>query len=380
MMRFFNKFLLAGFILLAQNILAQTITLRTMVKLPNFLKETSGLETTESSEFFWTHNDGGDGPRLYKMDTLGNLIKTVMVSNVLNIDIEDVTQDEHQNFYLADIGNNSNDRKNLRIYKIPNPDNASNDSVNAEIIQVIYPNQTEFPPNQSQFNFDAEAIIYLDSALYLFSKNRTVPFTGYTYLYKIPSVSGTYTATLLDSFRTGLGFKEQLWITAADLSPNGKRLALLSSDKIFVFTEFAGDRFFDGKVKQIDLNSFTQKEALVFLNEDEFYITDEFYDILGGQNLYYGNLKPIYSIDVKPIKKKSLKLVNYSNQNNQNQISLFDESKTVQIRIVDNSGRTLTDCELNKTKKTLKLDVKFGLYTILANDGNFVEELRVLIY
>jgi hypothetical protein len=56
-------------------------------------------------------------------------LKRLLLQNVLNIDIEDVAQDEHQNFYLADIGNNSNNRRNLRIYKISNPNNAANDSV-----------------------------------------------------------------------------------------------------------------------------------------------------------------------------------------------------------------------------------------------------------
>lgn len=379
-MQFFNKFFFLVFLLLAQTIMAQTISLRTMVKLPNFLKETSGLETAESPEFFWTHNDGGDGPRFYKMDTLGNLLKTVTITNVLNIDIEDVAQDEHQNFYLADIGNNSNNRRNLRIYKISNPNNAANDSVMAEIIHIVYPNQASFPPDEAHLNFDAEAIVYLDSSLYLFSKNRTVPFTGYTYLYKIPSVAGTYTATLIDSFRTGVGFKEQFWITAADLSPDGKRLALLSSDKMFVFTEFTGDRFFDGKAKLIDFNSFTQKEALVFLNEDEFYVTDEFFDILGGQNLYYGNLKPIFSVEVKPLKKKSDRLVSFSKLNNQNQILLLDESKSVQIRVIDMAGRIIAEHELSSTKRVLPLDYKAGMYIIKANDGRQIEELRVLIH
>lgn len=143
---------------------------------------------------------------------------------------------------------------------------------------------------KSERNFDCEAFIHFRNNLYLFSKNHSRPYSGYTKIYKIPDEPGTHIAVPIDSFRTG-NTAALSWITAATLSPDQKKLVLLSSDRIFVFSDFEGDNFFKGKRKKILLGSISQKEAAAFLDNETLVISDEkTIKLFGGQ---------LYSIKIK---------------------------------------------------------------------------------
>jgi hypothetical protein len=372
-----SRLICFSFFCISNGLLAQSIALRKVTTLPSIVQETSGIEISNPL-CIWTHNDCGGEPELYKIDTFGTLIKTIVIKNAQNTDWEDMTSDG-KSYYIGDIGNNANSRKDLKIYKIPNPENIAGDNVEAEIISFSYSNQNQFPPDNAYKNFDAEALISFDSSLYIFSKNYTNPFTGYTYLYKIPAKPGQHLATLLDSFKTGIGYKEQWWVTAADMSPDAKKLVLLSSDKLFVFTDFTSDNFFKGKMKTIDLGSFTQKEAIAFYTNTEFYITDEYFDILGGRNLYQGSIKDLYTANFKEPQKPQNLLINYKRQFGEHVISLIDETKKVSAAVIDMNGKEVKKYLLNATQPIIIIDVPFGYYTLLISDGKVKQELSILI-
>ena len=57
------------------------------------LEENSGLILW--NDRLWTHNDGGNSTALFEMDTTGTIIRTVNVSNAVNVDWEDIAQDEN---------------------------------------------------------------------------------------------------------------------------------------------------------------------------------------------------------------------------------------------------------------------------------------------
>lgn len=270
------------FILLPCVSLAQT--LRLMTKLPAQVNETSGIELSSSNKV-WTFNDSGGANELYLCDTLGNLIRTVSIQGSWNRDWEDLAQDDQGNFYIGNIGNNSNSQTDLSIFKIPNPDNVPGNSVTAELITFSYEDQTAFPPADNQKNFDCETLFWANGNLYLCSKNRTVPFDGMTYLYRLSDSPGNHVATKIGEFDTDGYDTFDYWITAGDVSPDGTKLCLLSSDKMWVFYDFQGDDYFGGKHTQINFPSSTQKEAIVFVDNETVYITDEDWGT-EGRNLY----------------------------------------------------------------------------------------------
>ena len=49
---------------------SQVLNLKEICTLPAELQESSGLLSLNSGITFWTHNDGGNDPVLYEIDTL----------------------------------------------------------------------------------------------------------------------------------------------------------------------------------------------------------------------------------------------------------------------------------------------------------------------
>ena len=159
--------------------------LRKMSRLPDVLKESSGL-VVAGPNLIWSHEDSGNKNVLYAFDSLGQLRRSITVANAPNNDWEDLAVDEDGNIYIADLGNNNNSRRDLAIYRIPNPENIAGNTVTATIIHVEYADQAAYPPPATQRNFDVEALVWHNGYLYLFTKDRSSPFTGVTKYYKIP--------------------------------------------------------------------------------------------------------------------------------------------------------------------------------------------------
>ncbi len=260
-----------------------------VVKFPKKLSENSGIEKISEKGLLWIIEDSGNKDHIYGVNNKGKIIKEINIKNAENIDWEDIAKDNDGNLYIGDFGNNNNNRKDLKIYKVSNPDNVKGDELKATKISFYYPEQLNFPPKKNKLFYDAEALLYFKKHLYIFTKNRSKPFDGKTLLYRIPATKGNHKATLIGSFKT---CKQYLHcaVTAASISPDKKRVAILSHDKVWVFTDFKSDNFFKGNVQEIPLDHYSQKEGLCFKNNNTLLISDED-NILVGRSLYSLKLK-----------------------------------------------------------------------------------------
>ncbi|HRE68657.1 MAG TPA: hypothetical protein PLM56_16615 [Cyclobacteriaceae bacterium] len=263
---------------------------KTIGKTPAILKEASGLYIDENGTF-WSHNDDRY-PILYNFDSAG-IVKKVVHLNHTNIGWEGITSDRAGNMYIAGIGNNKNDRKDLAIIKIK-PLNAITEKVTqGQLIHFSYSDQTEYPPPSSKKNFDSDALIAWGDTLLIFTKNRTNPNTGYSHIYQLSQQPGNYIAMLIDSVFTGQGSLMENWVTDAALSPDMKMLALLGHDKIWIITDFENRPFSQGKITLLRLPHVTHKAGLAFSGNSSIYVVDEKeFDILGG-NIYKLDLNPL---------------------------------------------------------------------------------------
>jgi len=284
-----KKILLIIFSFISLNLFAQDLRFREVCKLPAKLNESSGIEINNKNEL-WSFNDSGGDPELYCFDTAGVLKRTIVIKNAVNIDWEEMTQDDNGNFYLCDFGNNNNERKDLKIYKIPNPSNLFNDTVDAEIIKFTYPDQKEFPPSNEKKNYDMEASFVYKDSVYLFSKNRTEPYSGFLRVYTVPTKAGEYKANLIDSIYIGSGPFFADWITSADISPDHSSFVLLSNNKFWLFKIKNGVPITKSEHTEIFLPAMSQKEGICYITPTELYITDELNKTIGG-NLYYIDVK-----------------------------------------------------------------------------------------
>lgn len=246
------------------------------------LKEVSGIIVLADFSFIWTIEDSGNKNAIYAIDYQGKIEHTIRLNGVENNDWEDITKDKEGNLYIGDFGNNDNIRKDLAIYKIDKNTLSSSETVPSSVIRFHYPEQTDFPPKKKNRYFDVEGFIEMNGYFYLFTKNRSSNFDGTAFIYKIPNVSGSHEAQRIGEFKTGSDF-ENYAITSAAISPDEKKLALLTHSKIILFENFKSDGFLSGKRTDLDLNHFSQKEAVCFKDNSTLYIADEKSKKIGGK-------------------------------------------------------------------------------------------------
>jgi hypothetical protein len=238
-----------------------------------------------SANRIWCINDSGNPPHLFCIDTTGKIISRKIICNAENIDWEDITTDG-KSFFIADFGNNMNSRTRFIIYKIPNPDSVAGTLINAEKIEYTY-EDLEIPLPANKLKFDAEALISLDDTLFIFTKNRTRPFDGMLYIYSLPAHSNVKVAAKTDSVYLGRGRMIDYWITSAALSPDKKRLAIISYSKLWIINLKKGEKISRSAISGFDFDFSSQKESVSFFDNDKIYITDERGLVFSKGGLYY---------------------------------------------------------------------------------------------
>ena len=178
-----------------------------------------------------------------------------------------------------------------------------------------------------------------DGFLYLATKNRTVPFDGKTHLYRIPDAPGAYEAIKIDVWDSGGDEITGYWVTAGDISTDGKILTLLSGDKMWVFHDYFENDFFSGEINQIDFVNNTQKEGICFVNNDKIYITDEQWFGGIGRKLYTISIETV----VTPVYVDEAKLdLNVYPNPSHDKLIIHSEEKLRNMEVIDITGRRYT--------------------------------------
>lgn len=264
--------------------------LETLCKLPKNLREVSGMQKVQKSNSFYVIEDSGNESLVYEVGFEGEQ-KAALGINAENTDWEDLASDSVGNLYLGDFGNNDNERKDLCIYKI-NP-TVKNDAITPDYkVLFYYPEQTEFPPSKKELLYDCEAFFERKGFFYLFTKNRSKGFDGTALIYKVPNKEGRHAALLLGKYKTGEDYNDSA-ITGAAISPDGSKFVLLGHSKVWLFEDFKGDDFLKAKITVLELNHYSQKEAVCFKDNSTLLIADEKDKKIGG-NVYevrLGSLK-----------------------------------------------------------------------------------------
>ena len=255
--------------------------------LPKTLSEVSGIQKIENNGLIWMINDSGNESHIYGINEKGEIEKEINIREAKNVDWEELTKDDEGNLYIGDFGNNDNKRKDLTIYKVSNPDLMEGDETESTKITFNYPEQKDFPPDKNKRLYDVEAFIYLNNNFYLFTKNRSSDFDGSTFLYKIPAKEGNHNAQLIATYKT-CEESEHCTITAADISPDKRKIVLLGHDRLWILSNFENDNFYSGDIDTFNLEHSSQKEGVTFTDNNTLLITEEY---KGGGNVYSLQLK-----------------------------------------------------------------------------------------
>jgi hypothetical protein len=256
--------------------------LKTIFSLPKKLKEVSGITYFPETNLIYTLEDSGNANKIYALNSDGKTNKTITVTNAANVDWEDITKDKNGNIYIGDFGNNDNERQDLCIYKVAKNELNKENAVAEYKVSFSYPEQTEFPPKKKELFYDVEGFFEYQNYFYLFTKNRSKNFDGTAFIYKILNAPGTQKAIKIGEFKTCDNYNHCV-LTSATISPDGKKVVLLSHDKIVLFKNYPGDLFNKGTQTEISLNHFSQKEAIVFKDNTTLLIADEKTNKIGGK-------------------------------------------------------------------------------------------------
>ncbi|MGE5612281.1 MAG: hypothetical protein ACM359_23740, partial [Bacillota bacterium] len=189
---------------------------------------------------FWVHGDSGNPPVLFAIDRQGKLLAQFPV-RATNQDWEDIAIDETGHLYIGDIGNNGGKRKQLVVYRVDEPDPASAKAAQGQgaTLKVTGTWRLDFPNGP----FDCESLFVYKGFGYVISKL----FTGlHAVVYRFPLEAEGKTS-VLEKVAT-LPIRSP--VTAADISADGKRLAVLTVTGLNLFT-IDGDISRAGKVQPV---------------------------------------------------------------------------------------------------------------------------------
>lgn len=84
----------------------------------------SPLADPQATPAFWTFNDSGGKPALFRVDLSGNTTATIKIAKTINRDWECMCAFDLQgkrHLAIADVGDNAKRRKNCQVYILPEP-------------------------------------------------------------------------------------------------------------------------------------------------------------------------------------------------------------------------------------------------------------------
>ncbi len=274
-----KKFICVFYFIVSIHCFGQESSIEEKFELSNEIEETSGLIFLNGKII--THNDSGDGPNLYEIDTLsGAISRVITITNATHIDWEDISQDDTY-IYIADIGNNNGNREDLKIYKVLKTDYISSTNVIAEIITFSYEDQTDFSSQPNNTNFDAEAIAVYEDKILIFTKN----WIDYkTNAYAISSTVGNHIAEKVSSYDsegliTGVTYNpySDAFLFCGYNSTLTPFLVYIDHNRPPTLDVFAGNTTKIDLVDDLYLEQGSQIEGIAFFKESRYYISREYF-------------------------------------------------------------------------------------------------------
>jgi len=357
--------------------------------LPDEVKETSGLIFYDNA--FWTINDSGNAPILYKLDTVtGNIIQRITVLNSTNVDWETLAQDEDY-IYIGDVGNNSGNRDDLGIYILTkaNIPSSGDASVNSSHISLTYSDYPNGHVKRNENNFDCEALITIGDSLYLFSKDWG---DNQTRLYRLPKTPGDYVAQLLYTYdANGL-------VTGADYNATAKEVTLIGYDKdtaipfFWLLFNYHDQVLFSGNKRRIDLVSIVsnQSEGITYTEGKNGILSSEgtFLNTQSSNNFSTASWTDSIVTGIFPAKADKFDFTLSPNPVDKNKLTItFPRMPTGnhEVKLYDSAGKLvqIEHYSLGSGKNGFKIKLKVGhlkpgLYFVRILSGNQVVEKKFI--
>lgn len=201
------------------------------------INESSGLAFSRRDQpILWTHNDSGDGPYLYALNTNGNLRGFFVVSDAKAYDWEDITAcvlDGVAYLVIADTGDNDNKRESCQLYWVAEPEVPESRDVVTGTLTVAH--RVEFVYEDGPRDCEALAAAEDGRTVYLISKTGKKNLPCQVYELVLPS--SPWMGMLVARSVAPLDIPK---VVDLEFSPDGTRAIVLTYGDAFEFTRHPG--------------------------------------------------------------------------------------------------------------------------------------------
>ena len=235
---------------------------------PALLTECSGLvQSLRYAGVFWALGDSGSGAIVVPVTADGSLAPgwegPVEIQGCENYDWEDLALDGKGNLIIADVGNNNGRRKQLMLHFVREPKPGERVARPTRTLRVHYEDQKMASPD-----FDCEAVFCADDRIFFLTKRRS---DGQTVLYRLTGDSPKRSNAL----RPVSSYPIDGLVTAADISPDGKSVAILTYTSVWIFDcDRRKDDIFSGRARRLPFFAW-QGEGLAFDGNSSLVVANE---------------------------------------------------------------------------------------------------------
>jgi hypothetical protein len=243
------------------------------------MDEISGIAASGiNHDIYYVHNDSGDTSRFFAMQPSGKVKSIIYFKGDPAVklgvaDCEDIAAgpgpvDGKSYVYMGDIGDNDAERKYISVYRMEEKKAWATDSVcaaDAAAIHFIYPDGPK----------DAETLMIdpIEKLIYIVSK-RQDSVTVYTSPLDFkPNETRVLTKRCKLFFP---GYKLFKWITAGDISKDGKQVLIKSYTKVYYWKRSGNEPIWKTIQKPPRILPYTQEkqgEAIGFTPDGKGYYT-----------------------------------------------------------------------------------------------------------
>lgn len=253
---------------------------------PGLIDEASGIVDARSQPGnVWINQDSGTPTELSLLGYDGKLKGRISVPRFENTDWEEIAsgpgpQDGVNYLYIADIGDNNNQRAFVQIYRLPEPTNLQTPIAQIERINFRYPDGPR----------DAEAM-FIDPAtkdIYVISKREPN-----THLYRLPYPQNINELTVAEALGQLPSYGQGLpgYVTGAAISPDGTELLVRTYTDLRYWKRNTGQSIADalqkGNSRSMNPRLEPQGEAVCFDKDGRGFFTISEKATAPSVNLYY---------------------------------------------------------------------------------------------
>ena len=262
------------------------------------ISESSGLACGRANpDVFWTHNDSGSQSVIHAINRAGEIVASCKVAGAAARDWEDMAsvavaqrpgQPPRGLLLIADVGDNSCNRSDCRIYLVeepllkPSPKAAAGSGGTTgrrDLPRTKPANVVEFTYEDGPHNCEAVAVDPTTRCAYLISK-ELLPACK-VYELPLPRNFGGARRTLTARHVADLNIPVT---TGMDISPDGRRAVIVTYVNAFEYTRKEGESWKDAFARaprQIAMPARPQGESICYGPDGKsLYLTSE---VLGGK-------------------------------------------------------------------------------------------------